>query len=335
LKKQQEGMMRKFSILLALIIFAPLSWAQSDIEDSVRLNAAYIDGVYWNPSALPGWGFFIDVQETSIFGAVYGYLGDDSTFITMQGTQSPTDDLVFSGDVYFVTDGGTTISDVGDFTWTSTHSAGVPAGNLTLSSNILNVSNLELVRFSFIETDKLDMLTSGNWNISREISDVTFGDKYFISDQRMINGRGETYVPVIDNSVPELTGSAFYDPDENGGVYCILIKFTEEADAFYVFWANDTDMFGRYWILFPGETPSGSGDHFRGAIDTFQNVSDTTITNARTNKIDSNVASSTRNAVSGAELKAIEISRHQNSDEDLATAFPASQVQSLFEDCSN
>jgi hypothetical protein len=327
--------MHKFSILLALIIVTPLSWAQSNIEESIRLNAAYIDGVYWNPSELPGWGFFIDVQESTLFGAVYGYLGDDSTFITMQGTQSPTDELVFSGDVFFVTDGGTTISDVGDFTWSTTHSAAVPASKLTLSSNILNVTDLELDRFSYAESDKLDMLTGGNWNIKREISGVTFGDNYFISDQRMTNSRGDTYVPVIDNSIPELAGSASYDPDENGGIYCIFVEFTEETDAFYVFWANDTDMFGRYWILFPGETPSGTGNHFRGAIDTFQNVSDNDPTNVSSNKSDSGMARSTQSAASDSERKATELSRYQSFDKDLAVAFPASQVQSLYEDCDN
>ena len=327
--------MRKFSTLLALIILAPLGWAQSSIEDSIQLNAAFIDGVYWNPSELPGWGFFIDVQEATMFGAVYGYLGDDSTFITLQGTQSPTDELVFSGDVFFVTDGGKAISDVGDFTWSTTHTAAVPASHLTLSSNILNVTDLELDRFSYAESDKLDMLTGGNWNIKREISGVTFGDNYFVSDQRMTNGQGDTYVPVIDNSVPELAGTAFYDPDEGGGIYCILVQFTEETDAFYVFWANDTDMFGRYWILFTGETPSGTGNHFRGAIDTFQNVSDSTVTNIRTNKSDSGVATSTQSAASNSERKASELSRYQSFDDDLAIAFPASQVQSLFDDCHN
>jgi hypothetical protein len=29
-------------------------------------------------------------------------------------------------------------------------------------------------------------------------------------------------------------------------------------------------MFGRYWLLDPGESPSGNGNYFHGAVDTIQ-----------------------------------------------------------------
>ena len=46
-------------------------------DSEIRGDHSYVQGVYWNPDDLPGWGFFVDNQEDSLFGAIYGYMGSD------------------------------------------------------------------------------------------------------------------------------------------------------------------------------------------------------------------------------------------------------------------
>ena len=240
----------------------------------LSIDHAFVQGVYWNPEEFPGWGFFVDIQEDTLFAAIFGYMGSDSTFITLQGTRDSTDPLIFQGDVIFVTGGGSTPSDVGNFTWTIADHEASPAAILTITSNILNVSNLDLVRFSYAEIDKVDMLTGANWNIIRRVSGVTFGDLYALNDTRFVSD-GITYSRIVDVADVNKTGVVGYlpaDGTEEGDVYVMIVAFDLVTDVYYAFRATNANMYGRYWLLDPGEEPSGSGSYFRGSVDTFQAV---------------------------------------------------------------
>lgn len=50
----------------------------------------------------------------------------------------------------------------------------------------------------------------------------------------------------------------------------MLVPFTETIDSFYVFYANNTNMYGRYWMLSEGEIPTGNGYYFSGSVATMQ-----------------------------------------------------------------
>lgn len=64
----------------------------------VIVNRAFIQGFYWAPDMLPGWGFFVDLQEDRFFGALFGYLDGQASFITMQGASAPGEILTWQGE---------------------------------------------------------------------------------------------------------------------------------------------------------------------------------------------------------------------------------------------
>lgn len=257
------------TVIFCLALFAHLPvWAQT-LQDTY-INHAWVDGVYWNQSALPGWGFFVDVQEETLFGAIYGYTANGSpTFITLQGNLISSDPMRYRGDVFSVTNGGSAASDVGSFTWEAGIFEASPAATLDISSNILNRSNLSLVRFSYVEDDKVDMFTAGNWDIITRILSVSFGESYGISDERYVDD-GITYAVVFDNSQPDNMGIVGYFPPARGDVFAMLVEFDTNTNEFYVFYASDTEMFGRSWLLDDGEDPTGNGYYFHASADTFQ-----------------------------------------------------------------
>lgn len=258
--------MRKLLVVLALFAWAPAG-AQSIPETYV--NHAWVDGVYWNQAELPGWGFFADVQEETLFGAIYGYLNGEPTFITLQGTLTSEDPLRFSGDVFFVTNNGSSASDTGDFTWEVSQFQASPAAMLTISSNILNKTDLSLVRFSYVESDRLDMLTAANWNIVRRVFGESSGASYAISDERIVED-GITYAAVYDNSAPENVGVVGYFPPDSGDLFAMAVQIDADTYDVYVFYASDTEMFGRHWQLDETDEPTGNGNYFHGAADTLQ-----------------------------------------------------------------
>ena len=187
------------------------------------------------------------------------------------GSAVSLDPLTFEGAVFFVTAPGVRQDDVGDFRWVSTNDEASPASRLTITSNILNRTNLSLVRTSYVEIDKVDMLTGGDWNIIRRILGVSFGDHYSISDTRIVQD-GITYAGVVDVADTDKIGVVAYYPPEDGNAYGMLVPFTDTSNAFYVFYANNTDMYGRYWLLDEGESPTGDGYYFRGSADTMQEL---------------------------------------------------------------
>lgn len=284
-----------------------------DLEFEVTVDHAYVQGVYVNPDQLPSWGFFADVQEETFFGAVYGYFGGDSTFITLQGTITSSDPLRFQGNVYSISNNGMTTTPVGNFTWTVGDQEAAPAALLTLTSNILNVTNLGLARFSYTEIDKVDMLTGGDWNIIRRVSDFDFfSDRYAINDTRLVED-GTTFAEVVDYWDPDRPGVVGYFPDGEDGFYAMMVEFDDVTNVFYVFIGNDTDLYGRYWMLETDEEPTGGGYHFRAAADTLQVVD-------------------TRNSAKEATSRsAIEKIEYENSSETLDPMFSKSTIQTAYE----
>lgn len=302
-----------FLLVLAFLPFSVMS--QAMVPDTV-INHAWIKGVYWNRWVLPGWGFFVDVQEETMFGAIYGYDGPDSTFVTLQGKVTSAMPLEFSGDVFFLTNGGSTATDVGDFTWQVRDFEASPAATLSISSNVINRSDLQLVRFSYVETDKVDMFTGADWNITRRLLGSTFGDHYGIFDDRYVDG-GTTYAVVVDNSDTNKIGVIAYVTEGSAYAYAMLVQFSSTTDAFYVFLASDTDMYGRYWLLDEGESPSGNGNYFQGSADTMQ---------AKHQELGIDFDSE----VSG-ELHELELSHYKQAKSELPPMFSSSKVQFLYE----
>ena len=257
--------MRTIVLLVALFIHLPVS-AQITIPET-KINHAWIDGVYWNPSALPGWGFFVDAQEETLFGAIYGYENGSPTFITLQGNVISEDPLRYRGDVFSVSNGGSTATDVGSFTWEVGVFEASPSASLTISSNILNRSSLVLVRFSYVEDDKVDMFTGADWDIVTRIFS-SFADSFAIFDDRFVE-EGITWAVVIDNA-DEDVGVVGYFPPGEGDVYAMAVQFDEDTFEFFMFYASDTEMFGRGWLLDVDEEPTGNGYYFHGVADTMQ-----------------------------------------------------------------
>ena len=287
----------------------------------VTIDHAFVKGVYWNPDELPGWGFFVDVQEETFFGAIYGYQGADSTFITLQGKLSSADPMIFQGNVYFITNGGSTATDVGNFSWTVGDFEAEPAALLTLTSNILDVTDLGLVRFSYSETDKVDVLTGGYWNIIRRMSNVTYGDHYEITDTRTVED-GVTYARVVDQFDTNLIGAVGYMELDEGDFYVMLIEFDNNDFLFYGFLASNADMYGRYWLLAPDEEPTGDGNHFRAAADTMQ------AEGSGGSVLQSN---SKPNGALTSEMKSMEKSEYKNTGQQFDPMFPESAIQTAYE----
>ena len=49
--------MRNLLVLITFLILSTPAWCQSAVPET-KINLAWVDGVYWNPDTLPGWGFF-------------------------------------------------------------------------------------------------------------------------------------------------------------------------------------------------------------------------------------------------------------------------------------
>jgi hypothetical protein len=331
-------------------IFASSTWAAGDWKAKVEgvtcqgnWNAAYntssrtvdhafIKGVYWGQEELPGWGFFADVQEETFFCAVYGYLDQDSSFITLQGSLISSFPMRFQGDVFFRSEGGTVSSDVGDFTWAVGDSEAAPMATLTLTSNILDVTDLKLIRFSYAEDDRVDMITGGNWNIIRRSSDSTFGDLYNISDERTVDDE-ITYATVTDLGDESKQGRVGYFSDADGDFYGMRIDFGVTTEVFYLFLATNADMYGRYWILESGDQPSGNGDHFRAAADTMQLPGPDS--SANTEMLQSLSTPDSMPIDSGRmDIKVLEMQQYQDSGGQLEPMFEDSRVQYAFQKLS-
>jgi len=265
--KEGRKVMRILIVLSVLFFHLPI-WAQSTIPETY-INHAWVDGVYWNQNELPGWGFFVDAQEETMFGAIYGYTNGAPTFITLQGNLISEDPLRYRGDVFSVTNNGSSTTDVGDFTWEVFIVEASPAARLTISSDILNKSDLSLIRFSYVEDDKVDMFTAADWDIVTRLISFSYADSFGITDERFVED-GITFATIFDNAEPDQVGVIGYFPPGEGDVYSMGIEFDSETMEFFVFYASDTEMFGRGWLLGDGEEPTGNGYYFHGAADTMQ-----------------------------------------------------------------
>lgn len=303
--------MKTFFCTLALFVWSTCVVAQPGIENTVKIDHSWVQGSYWSPSQYPGWGVLVDVQDLTMFGAVYGYMGNDPSFVVFVGTATTIDPLIFSGDVYFVIEPGVEEEIVGTFTWETTQSRADPAARFSISSNILNVSNLPLIRFAYGDVDDVDTITGGDWSIVRRVLGLSFADHYAITDIR-VQDEGITYAGVVDLSDEEMLGVVGYFPPEQGDIYGMLVQFDEDSNLFYLFYANNGNMFGRYWLLDTGQSPTGDGSFFRGVSDTLQSANyvgggDPT----------ASIQSSSRppvvvNSTVRAQLRSLETSTHQN-----------------------
>ena len=261
--------MKKVLLFFLVILFSTRLPAQSVMEDLVQIDHSWVQGSYWSPSQYPGWGFLVDVQGLTMFGAVYGYIGDEPSFVVFVGSATSIDPLVFQGDVYFVIEPGVEEVTVGTFTWETSYAAASPAARLSISSNILNVSNLPLTRFAYADVDEIDTITGGDWSVVRRLLGLTFGDHYAITDRRFVS-EGTTFVEVVDLGDQDMLGVAAYFPPPDGDAYGMLVQFDDDTSVFYMFFATNSNMFGRYWFLDDGEDPVGNGNFFRGVSDTLQ-----------------------------------------------------------------
>lgn len=235
--------------------------------------------------------------------------------------------MQYRGDVYFVTDGGNTVSDVGNFTWSVSHVEASPAATLTISSNILNISNLLLTRFVYVEEDKIDILTGADWDIVTRILGISFAESYGIFDDRIVED-GITGVPVIDNADEDKVGAAAYYPAYEA--YGLLIPFLDDTNLFAVFWASDTEMFGRFWLLDPGEQLTGNGNYFRGSANTTQASNQELLQNSKSQvNLQSNSDFAHRS-----EIKKNQRLMYDYSSMEESPMFPEATVQSIFEQLS-
>ena len=183
------------------------------------------------------------------------------------------------------------------------------------------------------------MLTGADWNIIRRLSDETFGDYYAINDKRIVND-GITYAEVVDKTDAGKTGVVGYFPDEafdEDSIYAMLLEFDNDTDVFYMFFGTNTDMYGRYWLVDAGDEPTGDGDHFRAAVDTWQAVDTTksggsgvTSKSGDTPQSDSNSDSMT-NAVEFSTRKDLEKVEYDKADEGLEPLFSEATIRFAFE----
>lgn len=328
--------MRLVILVIFLIGYVPTAYSETAVPET-KIEHAWVQGVYWNPDLLPGWGFFVDVQEKTFFGAIYGYDGNDSTFITMQGTMTRLDPLRFQGDVYFVTQGGGAITDVGNFTWEAAYYEATPAAKLSITSNILNRSNLTLVRLVYKEIDKVDILTGTQWTTAEEIG-TWYSESYEITDER-ISSEGKTYA-VVDDMHPLDYGPGLvgYFPPGEGEMYALMVPYDDTTSSFYAFLATDSGMYGRYWMLDEGETPEGNGYFFRGTALAMQEANDSSGIGAilsrsgadpEWSEVSSQLALS---RADGGSLKALEVEQTEQMANPL---FAPEDISSVFEKLSS
>ena len=78
-------------------------------------------------------------------------------------------------------------------------------------------------------------------------------------DDRIIED-GTTFALVVTNADPEEIGVIGYYPEELSGVYAMLVVYDEETYIFYMSYASDTEMYGRYWLLAEDDLPVGNGE---------------------------------------------------------------------------
>ena len=261
--------MKLLFLTIMLLALPVVATGQSAIDDVVKIDHTWVQGSYWSPGAYPGLGVLVDVQEDTMFGAVYGYMGNDPSFVVFVGSTTSIDPLVFEGQVFFVLEPGVQEEVVGSFRWETRVVNAAPAARLSITSNILNDSNLQLIRFAYLEEDEVDAVTGGDWTIATRILGITFGDHYAISDERLVDD-GISYARVLDLGDTDKQGLVGYFPPGEGDFYAMLVQFDEDTDIFYVFFANNGNMYGRFWLLDEGETPTGDGNFFRGVADTLQ-----------------------------------------------------------------
>jgi len=321
----RRKVMRRLIALYVLLFHLPV-WAQTTIPETY-VNHAWVDGVYWNQYELPGWGFFADVQEETMFGAIYGYTNGEPTFIILQGNLISDDPMRYRGDVFSSNNNGSTVTDVGSFTWEVSLYEASPAAKLTISSNILSKSNLSLIRFSYVEEDKVDMFTAANWDIVTRIFS-SYADSFGISDERLIED-GITYAVVFDNADPDEMGVIGYFPPEEGDVYAMGIEFDSDTMEFFVFYASDTEMFGRGWLLDEGEEPTDNGYYFHGAADTFQRPFQDQ-PNTQSDGSDKSTDEMESDSLGLVEITKLRKSMDSNSGIEATTMFPEATVQSAF-----
>ena len=264
----------------------------------------------------------------ALVGAVCGYDGDGSTFITMQGLRQSGYPPSYQGDVYFISREGATPSDVGSFTWTVDLYEGAPAAMLTIRSNILDATNLNLVRFKYAEKDRVDMLTGADWNISRRVENETWGDWYAINDKRIVEG-GVTFATVVDKLFPDMTGIVGYMELEEGDFYIMEVEYSSDTVVLYAFVGSNTDLYGRYWFLAKSEEPTGNGLYARAAVDTFQAVNRTTSAGDNP-QLNSMPGSKTKVTMRSA-LRDLEVLEYENASEEPGPMFSEEMIKSAFE----
>ena len=138
---------------------------------------------------------------------------------------------------------------------------------------------------------------------------------------------------MTDIGVTEKVGVVAYFPPGDGDMYGMLIEFSDTSDVFYVFYANNTDMYGRYWLISEGDSPSGDGSYFRGSVDTMQKPypgggggGESTAHVEAVLDSDSKIKVATQK-----DMKSVEISIYSKTKEPLNQQFTEQSVQMAFE----
>ena len=154
--------MKKLLPALLLLASSPVL-AQS----GYALHAQFT-GIYWNPG-LSGNGLSVDIQNGVLFGALYSYKtsGEDG-FLTLFSRKASTvtsQQLRFSGDVFRTTNSGNTTTDVGNFSLEFVVIQGQPGMEITISSPYLNLNNAQLIRFGYLDSDRLSPMAGKLWGL--------------------------------------------------------------------------------------------------------------------------------------------------------------------------